>query len=617
MNTFFSSATVYASSDHPSSGSFGSIRPVLQPENFSLSPQISRKINADPAPTFLTLTFKIKSLKPSLRRVLQKGGEEVNRVWNYCNAISSKAIADRNTWLSAFDFNKLLTGSLTFSENNPDGFHVINSAIAQATASEYVTRRNQFHKKKLKWRRSHGSRKNGRSLTWIPLKEENLSITYPYTFTHTTGKKTVSITKNIRVAGKNTSEDHTCALFSLPNDSGKPFGLPSHLGHPHIKALGHHIKIFNEKHLSYYLYHLEARVKAGRLTQNTLGEAFLHLVVAVPTDVYQEKHLAHKLKIPEVAPQECIGLDPGAHILLTDSEGTEYYADGTRQHNSTDDPFATLRHPTPLTPHQKLDSKIRQAQKRRDLRRVRALHLKAHNQLVDTSRKIALDLIRQFQFIRMGNLNIKAVVKNRTVVLSARDYKKKRSERRRQAGRLKQQSDEHNDSSSSSTKNTKNTKKRQGFGQSLLTQGLGFVKLRLSFFCLVTGRSYREMSEWYTTQGCCNCDQLTGPRGLKQLGTRVWVCMECGTLHLRDHCSAVNLKKGPAFQQAIQPAVVARRQGRTWTTPQAEQYKKRFTHNGQACVVREANQGVCFLSCYKFHPCPPQMKLPSLTGKAL
>jgi transposase len=90
----------------------------------------------------------------------------VNFVWNYANATSFHAIRDHGKWLSKFDLNKLVGGS-----SKELGLH---SQTVQGVAEEFVTRRVQFKKRKLRWRISKGSK---RSLGWIPFKKVGVAIT--------------------------------------------------------------------------------------------------------------------------------------------------------------------------------------------------------------------------------------------------------------------------------------------------------------------------------------------------------------------------------------------------------------------------------------------------------
>jgi putative transposase len=92
---------------------------------------------------------------------------EVNQVWNFANATSFKAarpFAGSARWLSAYDLDKLSAGAT-------DYFQRIGSDTIQRVNAEFVTRRKQFKKAKLRWRVSKGTK---RSLGWIPFKPAQL-----------------------------------------------------------------------------------------------------------------------------------------------------------------------------------------------------------------------------------------------------------------------------------------------------------------------------------------------------------------------------------------------------------------------------------------------------------
>ena len=105
----------------------------------------------------------IKTLKV---RVRDKHGDElramarsVNFVWNYLNELSHRAIRERGIFFSAYDLHPYTKGA-----GKELGLH---SQTLQEVAEEYVSRRIQFKKSKLKWRKSGGSH---RSLGWVPIK---------------------------------------------------------------------------------------------------------------------------------------------------------------------------------------------------------------------------------------------------------------------------------------------------------------------------------------------------------------------------------------------------------------------------------------------------------------
>jgi putative transposase len=85
---------------------------------------------------------------------------EVNMVWNYVNELSFKHTQRTGKFFSAYDMAKYTRGA------TKEGLK-IHSQTVQSVTEEYVTRRKQFKKAKLRWRVSRGSRK---ALGWIPFK---------------------------------------------------------------------------------------------------------------------------------------------------------------------------------------------------------------------------------------------------------------------------------------------------------------------------------------------------------------------------------------------------------------------------------------------------------------
>ena len=104
-----------------------------------------------------TKTLKVR-VKDKHAKQLVKMANSVNFVWNYCNELSQRSIKERGIFLSAYDIHPFTKGS-----GKELGLH---SQTLQCVASEYVTRRKQFKKIRLNWRKSRGVR---RSLGWIPV----------------------------------------------------------------------------------------------------------------------------------------------------------------------------------------------------------------------------------------------------------------------------------------------------------------------------------------------------------------------------------------------------------------------------------------------------------------
>ena len=91
----------------------------------------------------------------------------VNLVWNFCNELSFRVLQREHRWASSAELQRYLNGA------SKEGL-AVGSAVFQQVAEEYVTRRRQFKKAKLRWRVSNPQRSNY-SLGWIPFKTRSLA----------------------------------------------------------------------------------------------------------------------------------------------------------------------------------------------------------------------------------------------------------------------------------------------------------------------------------------------------------------------------------------------------------------------------------------------------------
>lgn len=103
-------------------------------------------------------------LKDKHADVLREKAFHVNQVWNYCNELSFKVWTRERRFLSAYDIDAFTAGAV--KEGLP-----LHSTTVQSISSEFVTRRKQFRRVKLRWRVSGGAK---RSLGWIPFKASAL-----------------------------------------------------------------------------------------------------------------------------------------------------------------------------------------------------------------------------------------------------------------------------------------------------------------------------------------------------------------------------------------------------------------------------------------------------------
>src|SRR5258708_3216319 len=121
--------------------------------------RMERPKSMNGAPSIKTKGLRLR-LKDKHAKFLRDLAREVNFVWNYCNELQITMFNRERRFLSGYDFAKFTRGA------TKEGLH-LHSQTVQAIAEEYATRRRQFRKVRLSWRKSTGSR---RSLGWIPFK---------------------------------------------------------------------------------------------------------------------------------------------------------------------------------------------------------------------------------------------------------------------------------------------------------------------------------------------------------------------------------------------------------------------------------------------------------------
>ena len=113
----------------------------------------------------LVRTLRVR-IKDKHAAWLAEQARAVNFVWNYVNELSFKAFERERRFLSAYDLHPYLSGAT--KEGLP-----LHSQTMQGISDEYVTRRKQFKKVKLRWRVSQGAK---RSLGWVPFKAKAVSF---------------------------------------------------------------------------------------------------------------------------------------------------------------------------------------------------------------------------------------------------------------------------------------------------------------------------------------------------------------------------------------------------------------------------------------------------------
>lgn len=91
--------------------------------------------------------------------------------------------------------------------------------------------------------------------------------------------------------------------------------------------------------------------------------------------------------------------------------------------------------------------------------------------------------------------------------------------------------------------NLKNQSRK--FGKSVGDAGIAQIRNFIIYKGSICGRKVSLVCSKNTTRRCNICWALTGPKGLNQLGVRLWECTVCGTKHDRDvNSGRVILKTG-------------------------------------------------------------------------
>lgn len=116
----------------------------------------------DAAAGLVTRVLRLR-LKDRHAPALRAKACEVNTVWNFVNESCQRAFERERRFLSAADLHEMTVGAGKAGMS-------LHSQTIQAVNEEFVLRRKQFKKIKLRWRISNPNRSD-RSLGWIPFKK--------------------------------------------------------------------------------------------------------------------------------------------------------------------------------------------------------------------------------------------------------------------------------------------------------------------------------------------------------------------------------------------------------------------------------------------------------------
>jgi putative transposase len=140
--------------------------------------------------------------------------------------------------------------------------------------------------------------------------------------------------------------------------------------------------------------------------------------------------------------------------------------------------------------------KLAKAQRaRKHPRHIAKLHAGVANARADFQHKLALDLVRRFDYIAVGNVSAAKLARTK-------------------------------------------------LAKSVYDAAWSSFRDKLRYKAIAHGATFEEVNESGSTQSCSSCgskDSATRPKGIAGLRIREWVCSNCGVVHDRDINAALNI----------------------------------------------------------------------------
>ena len=143
-------------------------------------------------------------------------------------------------------------------------------------------------------------------------------------------------------------------------------------------------------------------------------------------------------------------------------------------------------------PLRQLADKLAAVQRARKRGQARNIHARITNARRDFHHKLSTRIVREFDYIAVGNVNAVGLAKTR-------------------------------------------------LAKSVLDAGWSSFRGMLRYKATAHGAWYEEVNESFSSRVCSSCGSETGPKGVADLGIRSWICAECGISHDRDINSALNI----------------------------------------------------------------------------
>lgn len=153
-----------------------------------------------------------------------------------------------------------------------------------------------------------------------------------------------------------------------------------------------------------------------------------------------------------------------------------------------------------------IEARLAKAQRAGKKRLAATLHAKATNARRDFLHKLSTRLVREFDYIAVGDVN---------------------------AARLA----------------------RTSMAKSVHDASWSSFRNMLRYKAIAHGAWYEEVDEHFTTRVCSACGSTSGPKGVADLGIRRWMCGDCGQEHDRDVNSALNILARSGHRAPVEGAL--------------------------------------------------------------
>ena len=151
--------------------------------------------------------------------------------------------------------------------------------------------------------------------------------------------------------------------------------------------------------------------------------------------------------------------------------------------------------------YQDAEAALAVAQRAGKKKRVKAIHAKVANRRGDFHHKLSIRIVREFDYIAVGNVNAAGLAKT-------------------------------------------------SMAKSVLDAGWSSFRTQLAYKAVKHGAWFEEVHEAFSSQVCSDCGTLpdSRPRGIADLGIRNWICSDCGCVHDRDVNAAKNILNKSGFR---------------------------------------------------------------------